>query len=607
MSLALRPIEPVKIMDPILDFDQSQFYGVVSGGQQVSWKPITSTSYSNVNATFSAPPPSPAIAVGRHVKLVQPVQIIFTGNAPLDQGLLQSQYDAPRAYPLSSIMNSLQVDLNNTSFSINMSDTIHGLLRYHNPEKLQMGSLSTTPSLLDQSQQYGDLANSIRNPLASYIDSNDGAIEGRGGFPYTTMANGISTGIGNDTTSTVTMTFVEDLFISPLLFGTCDEDTGFIGLQTFQLIVNWATDLSRIWSHSDAGGTTLTNIDVILQQPTLLFQYKTPSPLQTIPSSQTYPYYEIQRYPTTYGSAVPAYGVLGNSIRMSSNNIQLNSIPRMMYIWARKQNADLDFTDTDTFFSINNISINWANNSGLLSNATKYDLYQMSKKNGCNLSWTQWSGEPTYFLSGQTVQDIHGVGSVLAIEFGTDIGLPPDECAGLNGTYQLQMEVTIENQSAASAQPTLYVVIVNEGTFTIENNSSYSQIGVLSRQDVLDASKQPGINYDDLKYMAGAGYGGSWKKFSRGLRRAFRTIRRKAPGIIADAQKYGRKAKQLYDKYGPQAQKFIQELQANGEVAGLGYGGAYIGGDGYGGALIQGGKAGGKRITSSQLRKRLTM
>ena len=587
MSLSLRPIQTVKVMDPTLDFDERQYYAILKGADRVSWKTIITSSSSNSSATFTAPPPSPMTEVNRDVKLLQPVQIDFVGNAPLGQTLLQSQYDAPRAYPLSSIMETLQVDLNNTSFSINMKDTIHGLLRYHNSDKLKTGNMSTTPTTLDQTQQYSDLANSIRNPLGSIIDSVAGALEPRGSFPYVSLTNNVSGGIGEDTTATANFLFCEDLFLSPLLFGSECEETGFIGLQTFQMTVNWSNDLSRIWCHDNSGGTTLTSIVVTLGVPSLLFQYKTPSPLSQIPASMSYPYYEIQRYPTDLKETIAPNA----SKPISSSNVQLNSIPRMMYIWARKRNADLTFLDTDTFLSIEKISINWANQSGLLSSASKQDLYKMSQKNGCNLSWMQWSGDGTQYNSGSTQQDIHGPGSVLAIEFGTDIGLAADEAAGLNGTFQLQMEVEVKNQSASDITPTLYVVIVNEGVFTIENNSSYSQIGVISRTDILNAAKQEGINYEDLKFMAGAG-GNIFRNFNRKLKYIFSNIRKYAPQIAKAAKT---------------AAPYVSKLLAAGytmDEANDLAGSAYVGGRGKGGILT---KRGGKRISSRQLRKMLTM
>lgn len=539
MSLALNPIQPVRIIDPVLDFKPDNVYGVLTGGKRTSFKPILSTSYNNTTATFSAPPPNPRIAVSRKIKLVQPVTFTISGTAPVGQNLLQTGYDAPRAYPLASTMSSLNVNLNNTTFSYQIADTIQALLRYHNPDELKDGDMSTTPTTMDKSQQYSDLAGSIRNPLAGVIDSPNGGLEGRGAFPIDRLnnteilVNPTSTDENETITAIVRYTFCEDLFLSPMIFGSCCEDTGFIGLQTFQAIINWDSNLSRMWCHDDSGGSVIPigGISVDLGQPALLFEYKSPSDFAQIPQYRNYGYYEVQRYLTEPGSTVPS-GATGSTL-ISSSNIQLNSIPRIMYLYVRRRNGDRTFKTTDTFFSIEKCSINWSNESGLLSNASKRDLYDMSRRNGCNLSWRDWSGELSPFLSGSDNLTYNGVGSVLAVEFGTDIALPPDEAPGLNGTYQLQIDLQVKNLADEDILPVFVVVISNEGTFTIENNSAYSQIGVLSRQDILDAQTRDGYNYQSLKYMAGA----SFKSFGRRLRHALKKIIHHAPTIWKEGKK----------------------------------------------------------------------
>ena len=549
MSNALNPMLPVKIVDPVLDFSETKVFPVIQGGERTSYKPIISTSYSNSSATFSAPPPSPNVAVSRHVKLVQPVTFTITGNAPIGFPLIQSGFDAPRAYPCSTNMSTLQIDMNNTSFTINMADTIQALLRYNNCTALKNGNMSTTPTYLDTTQQYSDINGSILNPLNSVVDTPLGGCDPRGAFPADSIVNPQSTDEQETIEATVAYTFTEDLFLSPLVFGTNEEDVGFVGLQTFQLIINWRSDLSRMWCHDTTSNANFISLDVTLGQPTLLFQYKTPSPTTLVPRFKNYDYYEVQRYPTEYGTAVPA----GSTIQMSSNNIQLNSIPRHVYVYARKRNSDQTFLDADVYFGIKKISVNWVNNSGLLSNASQQDLYEMSRKNGCDLKWREWSGKSAYFSVGDQNQAIKGPGSVFCMEFGTDIALSPNEAPGLNGLYQLQMEVTIENLSEEDINPALYVVVINEGSFTIENNSAYAQVGVISQTDVMNAQKQEGYNYQDLKFMAGS----SFRGFTRKLRRAIRMLIQKGPG-------YARQAADWVERAAPIAAKV-------GALAGLGY------------------------------------
>ena len=573
MSLALKKLNTYRVIDPMMNIESEKYYAILTGANQVSWKPILSTSFSNTSSTFSAPPPSPGMVVRRRVWLKQPVTIDFVGTAPVGQNLLQTGFDAFRAYPLSTNMNTLNININNTSTNINMSDVIQGLLRYHNECPLQERELSTTPAMMDQSQRYANLANSVRNPLAGYIDSNNGACTGRGAFPYKTIVNNTADASGN-ATAQISADITEELFLSPLIFGGGGTDaSGFVGVQTFQVIVNWNNDLRRMWSHDNSSGSILTSILVTLGQPTLLFQYKSPDPQKTpLPMRREYPYYEIQRYPTDSLSAVAGFPSAQATLSLSSQNIQLNSIPRMMYIFARKKNGDLSFLDSDAFFSINSIKINWNNQSGLLSNASQQDLYQMSRKNGVSMSWQQWSGGSSYNFSGSSNDRVAGQGSVLAVEFGTDIACQGWDAPGMSGTYQLQFEVNVSNVSTETITPTLYVVVISEGIFVIENNSAYSQIGVISPTDVANSKMLKGLDYEDLKYMAGAG------NFFGDVRDFFSKAVRKVRKGLKEADPYLRPLAGLAKMVIPGSRELLPLVGYVQNVGGQSVGGAYVGG-----------------------------
>ncbi len=493
MSLAIQAVQPVKVVDPIVDLNEQVFYGILKSGSRHTYKTFVSTSYSNNSAVFSAPPPNQRIIVDRQIFLRQPVTLSFAGAAA-DQSLLLSGYDAFRAYPLSSIIETLEININDVAVSINMADVIKPLLHYHNNcRDLGERGQSMTPSQMDQSQTYAQLANSIRNPLNPYVNGLDGAYMGRGGFPMDVASN-------TDSAAEISAVLTEPLMLSPLLFGRKDNEDGFLGVQTFTCTVNWKTDLSRMWSHDSSGGSSLTSVTVTLGQPSLLFHYITPPLMMPIKQTYQYPLLIIDRYPTDANSDLAA----GASTTLSSSNINLNSIPRIMYIFARKRNADLTYEDADSYLSIENISVNWNNNAGLLSEASKERLYQISVKNGVNMNYTQWSADDQHYLGNGVDNTINGTGSILALEFGTDIGLMPNEAPGLLGNYQFQMEITVTNKSTDSINPTLYIITHSEGVFTIDNARSYKQVGVLTHNDIVDAATERGINYASLKYMSGS-------------------------------------------------------------------------------------------------------
>ena len=521
MSFAINPLQTVQAKDPRIRINSEREFVILDGGQRSTWKPIRSTSFSNSSVQITAPPPSPGIIIDRKVWFRCPLRISVTGKALGPQGqkpgqtLLQTGFFAMRAFALSKIINTLTTTINNNSSSINLSDVIGGLLRYQVGHDLKYHEYSMTPTMQDTFQTYEDGTLTNRNPLAGYFDNSYDLA--RGGFPITLIQNPEGQGTGAqdpEITAIFDVELTEPLFLSPFLFGKGDC-AGFVGVQTMDFNITFLSNLARAFSY--ATNSEATDIQVaasIVDQasydpPAMLFNYITPKVLTPIPEhGVVFPYYVVDRYPSDF----PSFAA-GEARQVSSQNIQLQSIPKRMYIYARRRNADETANTTDTFFGIEGISINWNNNSGLLSSAQPQDLYHMSVRNGCNMSWNEWSGRPVTRFGTNNPQ--FGLcGSVLCVEFGTDIGLGPLECPGMLGTYQLQMNVNIRNANLKEAvQPTLYVVIVSEGSFTIKQNRSIAQIGIVSKQDVLDSDKDMEVPFS---YINDSQYGGN---FYSGLKR----------------------------------------------------------------------------------------
>jgi hypothetical protein len=504
MSENIQPVETVNVLEPRIKINNKKEYAILKGGQQVTYKTFVSTSYSQTSTQFTCPPPNPNVIVDRKVYFKCPITINFTGtSAGPGSYLLQSGYDAFRAFPLSQMISTLAVSINGTTVSINLSDVISGLLRYHTPQQMREFDYSLTPSMLDQFQNYSSGANSIRNPLSQYSDSYEMA---RGGFILDNLQN-------TTTTASVTATLCEPLFLSPMAW--CHEsEQGFIGVQTMEFNFTYVNNIAdKIWSHATGSGSTINTIGITLGQPSLLFTYITPQLSERIPRNAMYPYFDVQRYPTSIGQTLAS----GEIAVISSSNIQLNSIPRRIYVYGRVSNGSQTYMTSDTFLAIEKISLNWNNASGLLASADKRTLYNISRRNGCNLSWEQWSGGPTYVYSGNSNQGYGTIGSVLCLEMGVDIGLDDLNAPGLLGTYQLQMEVTLKNVNESvnytAGQLTLYVVTVSEGIFNIEDNRVITQIGVINQQDILMASDKPYINYKDVENVQGGNFFTSMKNF----------------------------------------------------------------------------------------------
>ncbi|HTO16895.1 MAG TPA: hypothetical protein VLZ83_14095 [Edaphocola sp.] len=607
MSLSYQPLNSVLIRDPITQVNSQRDYGILKGGNQVTWKKYTTTSVTNSSITWSCPPPSGNVFVDRKQYMILPVRLVFTAPGDETGLVLNAGADAPRAYPLNGSIDTLQASINGQSFSIFIADMIHALTHYNTDIKLNNKDYSLTPNYQDQSQEYSDLGpGNIRNPLGGYQNGIHQTVMQRGAFPFTIVQNTANQAV-------VDMVICEPLFLSPFFWG-CGNSAGFYNVTTMDFNVNFTSNFNRFWSHINMAGSNplagiraefnnFTNVynapfSYSESQPILLFKYVTPDSTQILSPNMpiTYPYFDVQRYPIDFPTAVSPGGVNSTGL-ISSNNLQLNSIPRMMYIYARHSNASYAVsgtgsTLTDTYLSLENINITFANYTGLLSSASKQQLYQLSIKNGCGMNWTQWSGEHVNNSSSfVTPVDQYGtIGSILAVEFATDLGLPSDMAPGLQGQFQLQVNAQFKNTSGANVNATLFIIIVSEGSFTIPGlNSATKQLGVITKEDVLNAQTKPGISYDEVQESL---YGGG--NFLSNLR----NFGSKLNNFLKNTKLISNVASSIPHPY----------AQTVGNVAksiGYGQGGVVIDPSQYGGVRVGGVPVGGRKLTRAELKQRL--
>lgn len=534
MSLSFQPLTPVCVRDPRTLIENDRTYAVLKGGSQTTWKQYTTTSISNSSLQFSCPPPSGGVIVDRKMYMYLPVRLTFTGVPPAGQSIIMPNRDAPRSFPVSSSIDTFQASINNQSVSINIADIVQALMHYNTNCDLKNSDYSMTPSYQDQSQNYGDLFLSNISPLSLYGSVGDGNQTPRGGFPFVIFSNPVQATGGTATlTSVVDVAFCEPIFLSPFYWGKSNE-SGFYNVNTMDFNITFlGQGANRMWSHDNNAGTNVivtssytfgglnggptsfTNVGGNL--PMMFFQYITPQETMVIPPNMpiSYPYFDVLRFPSDQGLVL---GSSTNKITYTSNNIQLNSIPRRVYVFMRERNADLfsNASKTDTFFQINGMSIQFQNKNGLLASASMQQLYEMSLKNHCKLNWSQWSGGPVYTEDFNTRVGL--VGSVACIEFATDIGLDSLQAPGVLSQSMLQISVDATNISGRDITPTLYIVCIMEGTFTIQGlGQASTNIGVITAKDVLDCQQNPHVSYADVENVNGGDFWSGLKSFGAKL------------------------------------------------------------------------------------------
>lgn len=579
MSLAISPLDVVEIIEPTIKMNERKVFAVFKGGSDNIYYNYSANSSSNSQAIWNINVPSENIFIDRKIYLKARLRLTFTGTTPdPSQFLLQTGFDALRAYPLSNATNTMTVQINNGAVSLNMGDIVQPLMRYVGQDE-EYFEYSNAPSMLDQSQTYEELTSTTRNPLNGLGDSTPGAFLPRGAFPVNVISN-------TDTGAVVEVEIEEPLMISPLHFNR-SRSNGFIGVKNFNFSVIWNQNLgAKLWSHNNNSGSTINTLQVeFLGDPELSIRTITPSEIDSLqlPELTVYPYHDIQRY-TTDGVPV-APGATGDK---STDSIQLSVIPRRLFMFIRRRNGDETINTTDSFLSIESISVNFGNRSGLLSSASKRDLYNMSRKNGCNMTWTEWSGEDVPFLSGNTNSVKNGVGSVLCLYIPEDIALTNSDllAPGVSEKVNLQIRVSYKNNHPTETiNPQIYVVVDNEGLFTITNGLGLAQIGVLNKEDVLNAQPMEGVNYEDVLDL----YGGD---FWSGIGSFFK----KLPGRIQKGAKF---IKEDVMPIAKQLAPILMPLMGLGEMEGKGLVGGMITG-GKGGMIT-----GGKLVRRQQLRDRL--
>lgn len=512
----------IQISDPIISRENRMNFPVLKGGVETNDRVYSSNNYSDSNLTYAIVPPDPQTFVSRRFIIRVPIKVTLVADATsADDRAFRVGFDGFKQFPLATMMETLRVSLNGQSVTIRSNDMIKPLLLYHNNARdLGNRNSSMTPAMRDQTQNYDDLvaANgdgvSMRNPLNSFSDSLDRSQIPRGSFVYDKIVSSYNAGAGT-VTDIIYATLTEELLLSPLLFGGA-RDAGFIGLQKIDIYINWINDLTRVWSHADNADTlpnfivqnvTLSAAD--LQNPSIFFRFVTPPPSYRLSNYYQYNYNELNYYAKTIGS-VDSYAIGANSTETMQNiqnlqshliisdNLQLNAIPRFIYIFIRQRDASA--LQSESYASIENIKINWTNHNALLSNASQQQLYDICRKNGVDLSWNEWTSYPMLQNFGGVGQFVSGLGSVICLEFGTDIGVRADEAPGIIGTFNLQVEATYKNYSGQTRDNLELILITSiPGIFTIYNNTASSRIGVFSKNQIGSAAPRAGLSYFDLE------------------------------------------------------------------------------------------------------------
>jgi hypothetical protein len=239
------------------------------------------------------------------------------------------------------------------------------------------------------------------------------------------------------------------------------------------------------------------------QSTKLLFNFLSLQPEQysKLSTKNVVPYLDYPRYLSISNNNTAI--APGASVTLTSQSIQLNQIPDLILISVRVPMSTQNWAYSSSFLTINSISINFNNASGLISTATQQDLYNMSFRNGSQQSFYEFQGEAGINNNATGTQGkVPTIGSLLVLNPSLDFSLPSYLSASSLGQYQFQFNINVTNQFPFDITPEIVTITMNSGLFALQQGTAQIFTGILTKQQVLQTKEQnPVAHLESSEYQ----------------------------------------------------------------------------------------------------------
>ena len=492
-------------------------YNVCKGGENIQYsrQPVVANSTSNL--TYNITVPSLETTLDRRIMWTAKVTLKVQGIPKQDQYLVKFGENTSLApFPLHQMSQTHTATLNSSSVSANIPELLPAVLKLFDKRSLNKYN-GACPTFLDHTYQYYSTQTAYNSPFAGFSNSPsvDDAFIPNGMFPVVVgsdFTNGVVSGAqvqGNNTdvrTTYVQFTCTEPLLcVSPFSYSVeGDNSVGIMGLQNlnFQFVIGNCNRAIRSTGADLKTGTDLTITAAAITDTFLDLIYINRHPSQIVPAKNVVPYVALDRYITSSTSTILA----GSTSEVRSASLQLNTVPDKIMVYCRSRD-DANKQVPDRFLVVENCVITF-NNSTQLSGASSHALWKMSKEAGSNQSWLEWSGAYADHDAQGTPTLIPTSGGMFMCDFGLHVPLTQDYlCAGSIGQFNLQVQLTVRNQSGASVSNVdLVIIAVNSGIVVCESGVSSIFTGIITKEDVLKASEQEPLGWSNNNRMVGSGF-----------------------------------------------------------------------------------------------------
>ena len=504
-------------------------FSVDEGAANYTSQQYPSTSASSSSVQFSIQVPSESTCVDRHLLLQTQfnVNLSITNVAIGEAALVWGARDSLQQFPFNQLVQTVTVSINNTSVSTNQRDILSALLRCLKQEDLQKYE-GMCPVYPDNYKSLNQAALASNNPMATYTNGSSYSryLVPRGCHPVTvnfvSAQHANATPVGSIISSALTDVFVfnlqfttvEPLFISPFVFGSekhCDK-AALLGINQLNIVFNLDSSLTHLLAYNGSGTCTASWNNVTAKPLCSMFMnYLTLQPNQLVPSKNVVPYMDYPRYITgTQNTSVIASGASGITILQ---NIQLNQIPDKFILFVRKTISTQTNKDSLTFWPITSVNFNFNNQSGLLSNCQVNDLYNISKANGLEQNWYEWSGVAQSYSGvneapgGVISSSVYTCGGPLIINPAKDLSLPAYLANGSIGQFSVQITVNYLNTESSAQAPEVVLICCNAGYLVTQSGQSSVYTGILNMEEVTSlkaSSENKPLSAHDHRIIGGS-------------------------------------------------------------------------------------------------------
>ena len=518
------------------------------------------------------------------------------------------------SFPTHRTFDTVQVQINNDVQSVNVSDVLPALLRCSDGikwEKTNMTASQIAMLATNEDEFYSELGNTMGS--YDLVQGNKSIPNGSFNVTFTPVVSlptsstaplvpfeynflgppepgGQATGATGTQFFVIEYTSIEPLIAPPFIWNETDSNRqGIYGIENMTITCNynrnignalkWVQnviysslnsrdslnqDFQALWTRSQVSHPF--NADFITQQVVsaeLQMKYITPhsndvKPLRNVIPTLQYPRYITQNLGlvdaavTTYVTDKGLYNFTpSRDYQLVSQTFTFNMIPDKLLIFVRPSaGIRTNPRYNDFAMVIKNISIQWNNKTGLLSNCSQEQLFHMSREAGSNQDWLQFSGvaNSLYSRNIRLYNEVYRIrpiqlainpNPVLQVDLGnsanTDIPVPfyiqngtigsylmldmgrhvelvePYNAPGSLGSYQLQFNLTVMNVAPVAFNPEIVVIPVNSGIMVTERGQTASYSGILTKDDVLEAALQEPYGQMEIKRTVGRGHGDSSK------------------------------------------------------------------------------------------------